>query len=85
MDNKEEMEKRDDPGMDLEGSGAKLEEEGDMVDAKTATMNKPEWADKRIGCAMLAKIMPTLEKWEIGLLWQVLEDASKERPRRNGH
>ena len=49
-----------------------------MVDAKTATMDKPDWADKRIGCAMLAKIMPKLEKWEIGLLWQVLEDARED-------
>ena len=27
---------------------------------------------------MLAKVMPALEKWEIGLLWQVLEDARKD-------
>ena len=63
MDNNEEMEKRDDPGMNLEDSGAKLEEKGDMVDAKTATMDKPEWADKRIGCAMLAK---SCRRWRNG-------------------
>ena len=78
MDNKEEMKKREDPGMNVEDSGAKLEEEGDMVDAKTVTMDELEGADKRIGRAMLAKVMPKLEKWEIGLLWQVLEDAKDD-------
>ena len=71
MDNKEGLQKRVDPGMDHEASGAKLEEEGEKVDAKAETMDKLEGVDKRIGSAMLAKIMPALEKWEIGLLWQV--------------
>ena len=47
MDNKEEMKKPADIGMDLEDSGAKLEEEGEMVDAKAETMDKLERADKR--------------------------------------
>ena len=78
MDNKEEMQKRDDSELEHEDPSSKQEEEEDMVDAKTETMDKPNWADKGIGCAMLAKIMPELEKWEIGLLWQVLEDARKD-------
>ena len=78
MDNKEEMEKWVSPGMNLEDLGAKLEEDGEMVDAKAVTMDELEGADKRIGRAMLAKIMPKLEKWEIGLLWQVLEDAKDD-------
>ena len=64
--------------MDLEDPGAKLEGGGEKVDAKAETMDELEGADKRIGSAMLAKIMPTLEKWEIGLLWQVLEDAKED-------
>ena len=78
MDNKEEVKKPVDLGMDLEDLGAKLEEEGEKVEAKAETMDELEGAEKRIGSAMLAKIMPTLEKWEIGLLWQVLEDAKDD-------
>jgi hypothetical protein len=37
-----------------------------MADAKTEAMDKPNWADKGIGCAMLAKIMPELENARIG-------------------
>ena len=78
MDNKEEVKKLSDLGMDLTETGAKLEEEEENVEAKAETMDELEGADKRIGSAMLAKIMPTLEKWEIGLLWQVLEDAKED-------
>ena len=78
MDNKEEVKKPVDLGMDLADLGAKLEEEGEKVEAKAETMDELEGADKRIGIAMLAKIMPTLEKWEVGLLWQVLEDAKED-------
>ena len=79
MDNKEEMQKRDDSELEHEDPSSKQEEEEDMVDAKTESMDKPNWADKGMGCAMLAKIIPELEKWEIGLLWQVVEDA-RETP-----
>ena len=78
MDNREEVKKPVDLGMDLADLGAKLEEEGENVEAKAETMDELEGAEKRIGRAMLAKIMPTLEKWEIGLLWQVLEDAKDD-------
>ena len=78
MDNKEEVKKLSDLGVDLTETGAKLEEEEENVEAKAETMDELEGADKRIGRAMLAKIMPTLEKWEIGLLWQVLEDAKDD-------
>ena len=64
--------------MDLEDLGVKLEEEGEKVEATAETMDELEGADKRIRSAMLAKIMLTLEKWEIGLLWQVLEDAKDD-------
>ena len=78
MDNKEEMQKLDDSEMEREDPGSKLEEEEDMDGARIGSLDKLNWADKGTGCAMLAKVMPVLEIWEIGLLWQVLEDARKD-------
>ena len=49
-----------------------------MDNARVGSLNLLDWTDKGEACATLSKHMLKMENWQIGLIWQILEDARKD-------
>ena len=75
MDTQETMEKGADSEMKHGIGEEKNWEGGEKGVVKAMATEQIDWKEKDGDCATLLKHMPKMDKWEIELIWQVIEDA----------